>query len=162
MSPHSLVRSVFGQAASVMAVVGLRASLLPGYVIGGLVLSYAWEHAGEIVPGWNVALTRSLSLLGGALGWIGGIVALPETPWQSKRFAQVFAVLSTFVGGALFAKFIESLGNFTQWRDNQFARFLLFALWFAVGLLFTAAPRIDPEREKQLAESDQSKAEATS
>jgi hypothetical protein len=128
--------------ARVMAKWGLRRSLLPGYLFGASVLYFSFEHAEDIVPDWNVSLTRATCALAGILGWIAGIMSLPETPWQETHFNRGWAAISTFAGGALVGQLVQSFSDVAKWHPNHWARLLLAAIWFCLGLLFTGAPRL--------------------
>lgn len=128
---------------------GLRRSLLPGYLLGFMVLAGTFMRASEIAPGWNVALTRTIAAFAGILGWIAGIMSLPENKWQENQFNRGWAAISTFAGGALVSHVLGTYGDVSKWQPNHWARVLLAATWFAVGLLFTGAARLEGKHDRK-------------
>lgn len=114
-----------------------------GYLLGALGVVLCFQIAFDNAAETNIIVL--VTLLGGVVGWITGILITPQSNRQMFTFNEYGKAISAFFTGFVLAKFgdaIQALGNFSAWTPTFELGLVLFVTMFCLGTLFTFIARL--------------------
>jgi hypothetical protein len=100
---------------------------------GGLIWALAGNAAGALSDPRTVSTNRLVTIVGGLLGWVIGMVFAPYSSEEKTQFSVVLKTASVFISGYVLGK-LERFLELTLFPDETISR----DSWERLGL-FTAA-----------------------